>query len=211
MWFGTTVRRREREIQMPRTSLIVTAAIALGWAAAPAAAAVNAPVPSNAYITFRGIDWAWASACSPTGCTFGGAQLVAPIDLSYQGGQGWRLPTAADWARAPVAADFLFAGANVPDGGTALDGSGASFGGAIVGSAGACAAPWFSNYLSCDYNDGVIGAVWGIPNSPYAGIDTVDTWLVRGSAVPEPASWAMLIAGFGLTGAMLRRRRHLVA
>lgn len=26
-------------------------------------------------------------------------------------------------------------------------------------------------------------------------------------AVPEPASWAMLIAGFGLTGAMLRRRR----
>ena len=26
-------------------------------------------------------------------------------------------------------------------------------------------------------------------------------------AVPEPASWAMLIAGFGLTGAMMRRRR----
>ncbi len=28
-------------------------------------------------------------------------------------------------------------------------------------------------------------------------------------AVPEPASWAMLIAGFGLTGAVLRRRRML--
>jgi hypothetical protein len=28
-----------------------------------------------------------------------------------------------------------------------------------------------------------------------------------GSAVPEPASWAMLITGFGLTGAVLRRRR----
>ncbi|MEY2883316.1 MAG: hypothetical protein RL490_1040 [Pseudomonadota bacterium] len=26
-------------------------------------------------------------------------------------------------------------------------------------------------------------------------------------AVPEPASWAMLIAGFGLTGAAMRRRR----
>jgi hypothetical protein len=25
--------------------------------------------------------------------------------------------------------------------------------------------------------------------------------------VPEPASWAMLIAGFGLTGAAMRRRR----
>lgn len=30
------------------------------------------------------------------------------------------------------------------------------------------------------------------------------------AAVPEPASWAMLIAGFGLTGAALRRRRSLV-
>ncbi len=27
------------------------------------------------------------------------------------------------------------------------------------------------------------------------------------STVPEPASWAMLIAGFGLSGAMLRRQR----
>lgn len=29
--------------------------------------------------------------------------------------------------------------------------------------------------------------------------------------VPEPASWAMMIAGFGLTGAMLRRRRAVIA
>ncbi|WP_426166728.1 PEPxxWA-CTERM sorting domain-containing protein [Sandarakinorhabdus sp. DWP1-3-1] len=32
-----------------------------------------------------------------------------------------------------------------------------------------------------------------------------------GSAVPESASWAMLIAGFGLTGAATRRRRHQIA
>ncbi len=31
------------------------------------------------------------------------------------------------------------------------------------------------------------------------------------AAVPEPASWAMLIAGFGLTGAVARRRRALAA
>ena len=30
-------------------------------------------------------------------------------------------------------------------------------------------------------------------------------------AVPEPASWAMMIAGFGLAGAAMRRRRSLVA
>ena len=28
-------------------------------------------------------------------------------------------------------------------------------------------------------------------------------------AVPEPATWALMIVGFGLTGAALRRRRHL--
>ncbi len=30
-------------------------------------------------------------------------------------------------------------------------------------------------------------------------------------AIPEPSSWAMLIAGFGLTGAAMRRRRAIVA
>jgi hypothetical protein len=28
--------------------------------------------------------------------------------------------------------------------------------------------------------------------------------------VPEPASWAMLISGFGLVGATARRRRNIV-
>jgi hypothetical protein len=34
-------------------------------------------------------------------------------------------------------------------------------------------------------------------------------FLSGGGAIPEPASWAMLIAGFGLTGAAMRRRRLL--
>jgi hypothetical protein len=32
-----------------------------------------------------------------------------------------------------------------------------------------------------------------------------------GAAVPEPDTWAMLIAGFGLTGAAMRRRRRTAA
>jgi len=36
----------------------------------------------------------------------------------------------------------------------------------------------------------------------YAGLDNV-----RLAAVPEPASWALMISGFGLAGAALRRRR----
>ena len=31
-----------------------------------------------------------------------------------------------------------------------------------------------------------------------------------GGAIPEPASWALLIAGFGFTGAMARRRRQIL-
>ncbi len=44
------------------------------------------------------------------------------------------------------------------------------------------------------------------------------TWLVNNrrvdpnaGAVPEPATWALMIGGFGMAGAMLRRRRSLTA
>jgi hypothetical protein len=39
----------------------------------------------------------------------------------------------------------------------------------------------------------------------------IDNVLVTQGAIPEPASWAMLIAGFGLVGAASRRRRAVVA
>lgn len=38
-----------------------------------------------------------------------------------------------------------------------------------------------------------------------------DTFAVTNGTVPEPASWTMLIAGFGLVGSVLRRRRALAA
>ncbi|WP_310476875.1 PEPxxWA-CTERM sorting domain-containing protein [Sandarakinorhabdus sp.] len=40
-----------------------------------------------------------------------------------------------------------------------------------------------------------------------AVFDDITIGAPGGGAVPEPASWAMLIAGFGLTGAAMRRRR----
>lgn len=39
----------------------------------------------------------------------------------------------------------------------------------------------------------------------------IDNFHISTSAVPEPATWAMMIAGFGLAGAAIRRRRTAFA
>jgi len=57
---------------------------------------------------------------------------------------------------------------------------------------------------------GIYSAFWNHA-SPYGGdINTNFSYTFTGgwvSAVPEPATWAMLIVGFGLAGAQLRRRQ----
>ena len=45
----------------------------------------------------------------------------------------------------------------------------------------------------------------------YAGVSPWVQLNDNGAAVPEPASWALMIVGFGLSGAALRRRAALVA
>jgi|JI10StandDraft_1071094.scaffolds.fasta_scaffold11595_4 hypothetical protein len=57
------------------------------------------------------------------------------------------------------------------------------------------------------YNTGFVYNSFGGPAKDVV-IDRV--YAVQTGTVPEPASWAMLIAGFGLVGAMLRRRRGTV-
>ncbi len=51
-----------------------------------------------------------------------------------------------------------------------------------------------------------VNALAGGFNLPGSGYQLIGT-----AAVPEPASWAMLIAGFGLTGAAMRRRARVAA
>jgi hypothetical protein len=66
------------------------------------------------------------------------------------------------------------------------------------------------------------GSASGFTNGLFAGdasASFVFDWTIEGgtggggggTAVPEPASWAMLIAGFGLVGATARRRRRITA
>ena len=57
----------------------------------------------------------------------------------------------------------------------------------------------------------------GTYNTIVFGADQAATLTVSGIGgggpppIPEPATWAMLIAGFGLTGAVMRRRRTVLA
>ncbi|MDE2403687.1 MAG: PEP-CTERM sorting domain-containing protein [Sphingomonadales bacterium] len=175
-------------------------------AAVPASAAINLPVPANAYITFNGLDWAWANPLPGTAS-----------DLSFQGSLGWRLPTVAELASAPQATDFLFAGGNVPFGGSDLA-SGAHFQATnsnynFAQSAGACATPYFASfYTHCDWQDGN-GQTYG----PWAGTagaaSFADQLYVRTASVndgvPEPATWATMILGLGMVGFAMRRRQQV--
>jgi hypothetical protein len=44
----------------------------------------------------------------------------------------------------------------------------------------------------------------------YRGCDPHACYNIQVEAVPEPTTWALLVSGFGLTGAVMRRRRPAV-
>jgi hypothetical protein len=58
---------------------------------------------------------------------------------------------------------------------------------------------------------GIDGQGTGIKSFTMTGGFIIAAGTFTNAAIPEPASWAMLIAGFGLTGAVMRRRRAAIA
>ena len=193
----------------------VTAVIAIVTAPADASI-INSPVPTNAYIVYDGIDWAWGSPCSYAngGCGSGGA------DLTYQSTQGWGLPTAGDLAIVNTLDDsgnpgafaslFYSTSGNVPFGGVDPV-SGAGFNVAVAGS---CATPYFNFlYAGCDSSDADAGE-WAGSDNFYGSSGYAEQLFVRNAAptgVPEPSSWVLMLSGFGLVGQVLRKRATKVS
>lgn len=188
-----------------KKSLVATAVMVmlLAFGSGAQASLINTPVSANAYVTLNGFQWAWASPVAADG-SFG----QGGIDLSVQGALGWRLPTAAELLLAPTALQFMFAGANVPLGGSdPVSGAEFQFTNANLTGAAACAAPWFNNtYFHCDWdngrgqnqnNPGDPVDWWGSPGS----LSYFDSLVVR--QVPEPAT--MAVFGLGLAAALRRR------
>lgn len=187
---------------MRLSRLLAAAAMVAGIAAAPATAIINAPVPTNATIFHAGLRWAWASP-------------VASVDLSYQSTLGWRLPTAAELANAPSAMQFKFVGANVPLGGSdPFSGANFQYTAPTLDSDAALATPYFSNsFFHGDWCNAP-GSACGFGEEPWAGQPGAQGFsesLVVQGVVPEPESWALLIAGFGMVGAAMRRRARVAA
>lgn len=181
-------------------ALLAAATLAVSASAADAAL-YDQPLAANAYITMNGLDWAWASAGGNFNANY-------DVDLSYQGQFGWRAPTAAELLTAPVGLDFMFAGANVPLGGTdPVSGSYFGFTDANLTGAAACAAAYFNLSGKCDWGNapGNIGnpQPWYTPGA--SGI--LDVVVVRVAAVPLPASGLLLASVLGLFGWMSRRKR----
>jgi hypothetical protein len=194
----------KKYVTLSRTFSLVLAALSLMLVGGRAnAVPINSPVPSNAYIVFDGLDWAWGGPCPYSGGCY------ATGTLSYQGTQGWTLPTAADLAivnsvdasnAGAFAALFLTNPGNVPVGGTDPV-SGAYF---SAGGGGSCATPYFNTAATwCDDGDGEQGLWAGstISNNSGNAFYAEQLYVNAVGATPLPSTWTMLIAGFiGLFG-----------
>jgi hypothetical protein len=156
-------------------------ALATGTAFAASALGIS-PLPAQ-IITNAGLEWVYASPCQGTpdpDCGSGNAGVLL-FD-------GFHFASSAEWSTWSNLAAFQAAMAPV-----------------------SCASPNFSiSFDNCDFGDLAAGFVWGSPltDPGQAANAFSETFLVRGAAVPEPGTAALVALSLGLVGWTSRRRRH---
>lgn len=162
----------------------ILASLALGLALSVPAQAVsrlNEALPDSIIVSAGGMEWVWAGPCATLEPSCGTSVLR----------DNFKIPTAAQWL-----ASFADA--------AALSSAFTSSSGAPI-----CGSAWFNTmYDHCDPYDLTIGYIWGAP-SPISGSPNdrlSESFLVR--AVPEPETYAMLLAGLALMGFVARRRKQ---
>lgn len=148
---------------------------------APHLSDIGNPPPASAIVTNAGLEWVWANPCGGTpDSECGGGQLGVSLH------DGFGFASAAQWGTWGSLAAFQ-----------------GSWGGVT------CAAPQFSlSFDHCDTGDMLDGYIWGSPltDPDKAANPFSETFLVR--AVPEPQTYALMIAGLGLLGFIARRRQR---
>lgn len=191
---------------MRRLNLVVAA---LAIVAAPAAHAASFVVNAAAN-----------SSTGGTGLATVSLNLGDAFTVSASLADLWNAGPLPRWSNANGLVTTLLATGSDESGAAAGTQIGANFGthtqsgltapfGALVGEIGGVYQLLGANFSGPAWATGTLNLhYWDSNNGDNSDFITVN---VASGVVPEPASWAMLITGFGLVGATLRRRRAVTA
>ena len=199
-----------------------------------AAGLIAAATPASAQVLFDAsptgdLTGSWANTDDSQNFlvkfTLDSAASISEFDIATDPSFAWigkavTVRVRADDNGAPTTSDLFQFGSTV----TSITGTGM---GALVGTS-------FTplNLAAGSYWFGVSGSPYELGWSSFSGNNSADVWAMQGGesfmyqpnlglafrvigtaggAVPEPASWALMIGGFGMVGASMRRRRATVA
>lgn len=188
---------RCRRLGIIKMKKLILAAAFLGCMGSAHAQLINAgtAIPdANILINLNntGLDWVYAGPIAPNEFSAGNLQPA-----NYRAAEGWRVATTEEWALRPEWTDFIVPGYTVSPGYT-NDHNSYIFASEYWG-------PFshvdLNDYAAGRVTDGVNGYLGALPETIYVR-DTL------AAAVPEPETYAMLMAGLGLIGFVSRRRRQ---